>query len=157
VRWFSSRARVSSRFPYRRPALLGLEILEDRSLLSSGIGVFAPATDAWSLRYAASAGAADLAFQFAGAATAGAGQSNGHHDGNGNTSLIPVVGDWNGDGKADIATFDPATATWSLRYEHSTGLADGGTFQFGTRNSIPVVGDWNGDGRSALPFLGANP
>jgi hypothetical protein len=43
MKWFSSRARVPSRSPYRRPALLGLEILEDRSLLSSGIGVFAPA------------------------------------------------------------------------------------------------------------------
>ena len=70
---------------------LCLESLENRTLLSAGIGVFAPATGTWSLRSSASAGTANVGtFQFG--------------------AFIPVVGDWNGDGSDDIGTFNPATA-----------------------------------------------
>jgi hypothetical protein len=56
------------------------------------------------------------------------------------------VGDWNGDGRDDIGTFLPSTATWTLRYGASPGLATAGVFQFGGTNQQPVVGDWDGDG-----------
>jgi hypothetical protein len=68
--------------------------LETRRLLASGIGAFAPATATWLLRSRASAGPADVGtFQFG--------------------AFVPVVGDWNGDGRDDIGTFNPKTATWS--------------------------------------------
>src|SRR5205085_6499027 len=57
---------------------------------------------------------------------------------------IPVVGDWNGDGRDDIGTFK--AGTWTLRYGASPGLANAGTFNFGAADAQPVVGDWNGDG-----------
>jgi hypothetical protein len=59
---------------------------------------------------------------------------------------VPVVGDWNGDGRDDIGTFLASTATWTLRYGASPGLPNAGVFQFGARNQQPIVGDWNGDG-----------
>src|SRR4051794_36723750 len=118
-------------FPLR--ARLSVEFLEDRSVPSAGIGLYAPGTETFMLRYAANAGAADAGtFKF---------DTNG---------MIPVAGDWNGDGKQDFGVFDPKTATWALRYGAEAGPANAGVFKFGTANSIPVVGDWNGDGRSDI-------
>jgi len=113
----------------RRKSLSRCELLEPRTLLAAGIGVFDPATDTFSLRNQASAGPADAEFQLTAAGT------------------VPVVGDWNGDHQDDFGVFDPATATWSLRYGAEDGEPDAGVFQFGQTGSIPVVGDWNGDGR----------
>ena len=108
-----------------------LETLENRKLLASGIGTFVPRTATWSLRSTASAGPADVGvFQFG--------------------ASVPVVGDWNGDGRDDIGTFNPATAVWSLRYGASAGTPDAGVFVFGKRGTLPVVGDWNGDGRDDI-------
>jgi hypothetical protein len=108
-----------------------VEALETRRLFASGIGAFAPATNTWSLRSTASSGPADLGtFQFG--------------------APVPVVGDWNGDGKDDIGSFNRNTATWSLRYGASAGAPDAGVFVFGSAGSLPVVGDWNGDGRDDI-------
>src|SRR5688572_22460220 len=63
---------------------------------------------------------------------------------------VPVVGDWNGDGRDDIGSFNRNTAVWQLRYGASEGLPDAGVFQFGQPGSVPVVGDWNGDGRDDI-------
>jgi hypothetical protein len=110
---------------------LYLELLENRTLLSSGIGVFVPTTGSWSLRSTASAGTANVGtFQFG--------------------AYIPVVGDWNGDGADDIGTFNPATAAWQLRYGTSAGTPNAGVFVFGKAGTLPVVGDWNGDGRDDI-------
>src|SRR5207302_4425192 len=92
----------------RRRTALTLEVLEDRTLLSSGVGVFAPASDTFTLRDAAAAGSADAVFRLAAPGS------------------IPVTGDGNGDGKDDFGVFDPATATWSLRYGAETGAANAG-------------------------------
>src|SRR5215204_3963672 len=103
-----------------------LESLETRKLLASGIGAFDPTTNTWSLRSTPSAGPADLGtFQFG--------------------APVPVVGDWNGDGRDDIGSFNRTTATWSLRYGASAGAPNAGVFVFGPAGSLPVVGDWNGD------------
>lgn len=54
----------------------------------------------------------------------------------------PVVGDWDGNGVANIGVFTPATATFALK------LASGRTrIAFGAAGDQPVAGDWDGDGR----------
>ncbi len=67
---------------------------------------------------------------------------------------IPLVGDFNGDGKDDIATFTRGT-TGDVYVALSTGSGFVGTgwkwhdnFCFG--NEIPLVGDFNGDGKDDL-------
>jgi hypothetical protein len=124
----SQRARKAA---YRRTSL-GFEQLEERTVLSTGIGVYVSNTDEFTLRNTATAGAAEAQFQFVAPGT------------------IPVVGDWNGDGKDDFGVFDAKTATWSLRYGAETGPANAGVFTFGKTGALPVVGDWNGDGRDDI-------
>lgn len=58
----------------------------------------------------------------------------------GSVGDIPLTGNRDGDGKADIATFREGIWNW----RDSTGAQE--TFQFGEAGDIPVVGDWNGDG-----------
>src|SRR5438309_1279623 len=108
------RTRKGGRRPARRTAVPNVEQLEDRIVLASGVGVFAPDTHTFTLRYAASAGNPDAVFPF----TA--------------TGAVPVVGDWNGDGKDDFGVFDANTATWSLKYGAAAGKPDAGVFPFGT-------------------------
>src|SRR5262249_29649839 len=58
----------------------------------------------WYLRNSNSAGAPDVApFAF------------------GARGWIPVVGDWDGDGKTTVGAFDPSTGTWYLRNSNSAG------------------------------------
>ncbi len=164
----------------RRITRLGFEQLEERTVLSAGIGVYTPSNDNFSLRKAATAGAADVSFQFSAPGSlpvVGDWNGDGRDDFGvfdskaatwslkygteagsadagvfkfGKPGSLPVVGDWNGDGRDDIGTFDPVTTTWTLRYGASPGLANAGTFQFGAKGGKPVVGDWNGDGKDGI-------
>jgi hypothetical protein len=82
----------------------------------------------WFLRNSNSTGAADLAFLYGGG------------------ELLPVSGDWNGDGIDTPGAYDPATGQWFLRNSNTEG---GGEISFvygGGAGMLPVVGDWNGDG-----------
>jgi hypothetical protein len=126
------RTHLRKRRPSKRITRLGFEQLEDRTVLSAGIGVYLPGSDTFQLRNTATAGKADLTFQLPAPGS------------------IPVVGDWNGDGRDDFGVFDAKTATWSLKYGTDTGSANAGVFQFGKPNALPVVGDWNGDGRDDI-------
>jgi hypothetical protein len=63
---------------------------------------------------------------------------------------LPRVGDFNGDGKADIATFTTNAAA-DVYVALSTGTAFAGTEQkwndfFGIAGEFPYTGDFNGDG-----------
>jgi hypothetical protein len=59
---------------------------------------------------------------------------------------IPVVGDWNGDGKAKCGIYRASTGQWFLD-SNDSGVFDAGdlTYGFGgIAGDTPVVGDWNG-------------
>ncbi|MGB7589096.1 MAG: hypothetical protein WBM00_10345, partial [Solirubrobacterales bacterium] len=92
----------------------------------------------WKLRNSNSAGEPNLLFEF------------------GSAGLIPVVGDWNGDGIATIGTYEPANGIWRLRNSNSAGPPDL-TFQYGGVSGIPVVGDWDGNGTTTIGIYYPNP
>lgn len=57
-----------------------------------------------------------------------------------NCGEVPVIGDWNGDGKSDVGVFRTATHTFLLR-----GSAGNYSSRvYGSVSSIPVAGDWDG-------------
>jgi hypothetical protein len=99
----------------------------------SGIGTYArpdgntPAH--WSLRYSPTAGAVESALE------------------HGDAGTLPVVGDWDGDGRAEAGTMtaaDPGNALFRLHT--AAGTIE---FRFGT-GTIPVAGDFNGDGKTDI-------
>ena len=56
---------------------------------------------------------------------------------------IPLQGDFDGDGKVDLATYNPTTAVWTMNGSVS-GLS---SFPLGTpKTSVPVVGNFDGPG-----------
>jgi protocatechuate 3,4-dioxygenase beta subunit len=64
----------------------------------------------------------------------------------GTESDVPVAGDWNGDGIANIGLY--REGTWYLDEDGSGKWSKGDMLveQFGALGDIPVVGDFNGDG-----------
>ncbi len=65
------------------------------------------------------------------------------------TGDVPVVGDWNGDGRSKIGVFRHDGA-WFLD-ANGNGVLDSGDLAFqytATAGDVPVVGDWNHDGRT---------
>jgi len=59
---------------------------------------------------------------------------------------MPIVGDWNGDGKDTIGVF--REGMWYLDYDND-GVADE-FVHFGASKHLPVTGDWNGDGKDTI-------
>jgi len=55
-----------------------------------------------------------------------------------------VVGDYDGDGRADYAVFRPSTGTWIIQQSRA-GLTQ---FQFGTSKDKPIPADYDGDGKT---------
>jgi FG-GAP-like repeat/Divergent InlB B-repeat domain/FG-GAP repeat len=51
-------------------------------------------------------------------------------------------GDFDGDGKADLAVFRPSTGTWYIKGQ--------GSVAYGAVSDIPVPGDYNGDGTTDI-------
>ncbi|HXH98514.1 MAG TPA: hypothetical protein VNH40_14995, partial [Gaiellaceae bacterium] len=58
------------------------------------------------------------------------------------------VADFDGDGKTDVAYFDPNTGIWHIR-----GIA---TITYGATGDIPVPGDYNGDGKTDVAYFDPN-
>jgi hypothetical protein len=61
---------------------------------------------------------------------------------------LPMM-DYDGDGKADIAVYRPATGEWHIQTSR-TNYAESISVFWGTRIDVPVPGDYDGDGKTDL-------
>lgn len=66
-----------------------------------------------------------------------------------NGSLLPVAGDWNGDGTDTVGVYNPGSSIFYLDNSREDTLPNI-ELQFGARGSLPVAGDWDGDGRDGV-------
>ena len=65
------------------------------------------------------------------------------------TGDIPVSGDWNNDGIAEIGVFRPSTHLYYQDFNGNgvwNGPVTDRAYNFGITGDIPVSGDWNNDG-----------
>jgi subtilisin family serine protease len=77
----------------------------------------------------------------------------------GNGTWRPFVADFNGDGRSDVAMYNPSTTTLSWMLTNSNGTAGSGTqgsLQFGNGTRVPFVADMNGDGRADFAMYDRN-
>lgn len=99
------------------------------------IGVYNPLSGTFFLRSTNNSGEADVpAFNF--------GPSPGN--------LIPLAGDWDGDGVSTIGLYNRTTGQFSLRNSNDAGAADYPVFTVGSPQGLPIVGDWDGDGTDTV-------
>lgn len=96
-------------------------------------GLYTPSAGRWSLALPGEGGAS-VATVFYGA---------------GGRSLVPVTGDFDGDGQDGIGVYDPANRTFFLKNVAREGHADL-MFEFGPTGGQPVVGDWMGSGADCV-------
>jgi hypothetical protein len=61
---------------------------------------------------------------------------------------VPVAGDFDGDGAADIAVFRPSTSTWFIRFSSHYTERRPVAVQFGLTGDVPMPGDYDGDGKT---------
>ncbi len=72
-------------------------------------------------------------------------------------SIVPIIGDWNGDGVDTVGVFDSERGVFYLRNTNSYGDADM-IFSIMPTDHImqPVVGDWNGNGDDTVGLYDPN-
>jgi hypothetical protein len=63
----------------------------------------------------------------------------------GNSPMVPVVGDWNGDGADTVSTYLPVSGQFFISNDPATGQAEH-IVSYGNPGAVPLVGDWDGDG-----------
>lgn len=61
------------------------------------------------------------------------------------SSMMPLAGDFDGDGFDSVGLYDTERADFLLKNVNSDGLPDS-VFQFGPKGAKPVAGDFDGDG-----------
>lgn len=68
----------------------------------------------------------------------------------GTSQMLPVVGDWDGDGVDTVGVYDPATSRFMLQNINETGAPIAYNFVFGPHGGVPVSGDWTGSGHDSV-------
>jgi phospholipase/lecithinase/hemolysin len=63
----------------------------------------------------------------------------------GQAQWVPLVGDWNADGRDTVGLYNPETSRFFQRNENTSGPSTT-VFQFGQKGWVPLRGDWDGDG-----------
>jgi hypothetical protein len=67
----------------------------------------------------------------------------------GHGARLAALGDFDGDGQADITVFRPSSGMWYVRTS-STGFTGGAGYAWGASTDVPVPGDYDGDGKTDL-------
>ncbi len=107
--------------------------------LPDTIGAFNPDTQTFFLRNSNDSGNADITpFNLAGG-----------------NSVIPITGDWNGDGVDTAGVYNTDTAQFRLINENANGVVEI-IFNLGIPGWLPIAGDWNGDGVDTVGVYDAN-
>jgi hypothetical protein len=106
----------------------------NQTLGSDTPGVVVASTGAWFLKDANAGGPADTIFTYGGGG-----------------SLVPLAGDWNGDGTDTPGLYNPVTGAFFLKNSNAPGGADT-VFTFGAAGAglVALSGDWDGDGADSV-------
>ncbi|HEY6739616.1 MAG TPA: hypothetical protein VI076_12285 [Actinopolymorphaceae bacterium] len=67
----------------------------------------------------------------------------------GGTAMLPVVGDWDGEGGDTVGAYDPYEHTFHLSNALTGDQADE-VIDFGADGDKPIAGDWDGDGKDEI-------
>ncbi|MBC8492498.1 MAG: VCBS repeat-containing protein [Chloroflexi bacterium] len=65
---------------------------------------------------------------------------------------IPIEGDFDGDGKTDVAIWRETAGVWIIATS-SSNFTDYIFAQWGTPGDVPIAGDYDGDGKSDIGFF----
>lgn len=68
------------------------------------------------------------------------------------SQMVPISGDWDGDGFDTVGLYNPENSSFNLNFESDSDWDQVVWFQFGPEGDgrIPLVGDWDGDGMDTV-------